>query len=167
MANIITKQTKDDPKDEGREPSGPMESFYLGRSIRGVALGKAQSIPISINGFTRYAEMGEDNEMEKEFVDVLEQAASTMLVPDLDKYDPGRGGVPRRQGLPAEMKVEYLGDFEMRREHKVVKDVRATETITVPGGRHKRRLNYGPKKFQPVLPDEPAPSVSGEAQKED
>lgn len=162
MANIITKRTQDDPKLEGKEPDGPIESFYLGRSIRGVQLTKPQSIPISINGFTRYANMGDDNEMEKEFVDVIEQSASTMVeVPDEDERN------PRGTDRPAKMKVENLGDYEIRRNHKTVADVRSKETITVPGGIHHRKIQRGPKRYNPAMFDEPSPSVSGEALKED
>lgn len=160
MANIISKQTRDDPKREGAEPDGPIEKFYLGRSLRGIQV-RPQAIPVGINGFYRDAIMGEDNEMEKEFVDVLEQAASTALVPDSDER------TPRPQDRPAKMRVEYLGDFELRRDHKTVQEIRSKETITVPGGIRGRTVHRGPKKFQPVLPDEPAPSVSGDAPKED
>lgn len=162
MSNVISKLTKDDPKLVGGPPTGPMESFYLGRSIRGVQLKRPQAIPISINGHTSYAVMGEDNEMEKEFVDVIEQSASTMVeVPDEDERN------PRDTNRPAKMKVENLGDFEIRRNHKTVHDVRSRESITVPGGIHNRKIQRGPKKFQPVQLDEPSPSVSGEAPKED
>jgi hypothetical protein len=65
------------------------------------------------------------------------------------------------------MDIEYLGDFEILRDHKKVNDVREKETITVPGGIHARKYQRGPKKFQPVDLDEPSPSVSGEAPKED
>ena len=173
MANIIKSLTRDDPKREGGEPCGPSERFYLGRSLRNVQLNKAQSIPIGINGFYRYADMGEDNEMEKEFVDVLEQCASTVMVPDVDERH------PRSQNQPAAMRVEYLGDFEMRRENKKVADVRNREMINVPGGHHKRTKVSGTKKWTPqenwttqdgqTITATPvsAPNVSGEAQKEE
>ena len=160
--------TKDDPKNEGGAPTGPMERFHLGRSNRVVQLkNKPYSIPVGINGHYDYAEMGAYNEMQKEYVDVLEQAASTgVVVPRGDERNPQSRNFGSR--IPdSTMEVEYLGDFELLRDHKKVQDVRHTETITVPGGIHSRKVQRGPKKFQPVLPDEPAPSVSGEALKED
>lgn len=160
--------TKDDPKIEGGAPSGPVERFHLGRSNRVVQLkNKPYAIPVGINGHYAYAEMGAYNEMEKEYVDVLEQAASTaVIVPKGDSRNPQSRAIGDR--IPdATMEVEYLGDFEILREHKKVDDVRGTETITVPGGMHSRKIQRGPKKFQPVLPDEPSPNVSGEALKED
>ena len=154
--------TRDDPKIEGGAPTGPVERFHLGRSNRVVQLkNKPYAIPVIINGHADYAEMGAYNEMQKEYVDVLEQAASTAVeVPRGDERNPQRGAL-------STMDVEYLGDFEILRDHKKVQDVRYTETITVPGGIHPRKVQRGPKKFQPVLPDEPSPSVSGEAPKED
>ena len=80
--------TRDDPKRKHTEPQGDHEDFYLGRSIRGVHVAREQAVPISINGFTRYAIMGEDNTMERAFVDVLEQSASHATVPDMAEYDP-------------------------------------------------------------------------------
>ena len=74
----------------------------------------------------------------------------------------------------------YLGDYDLRRESKKVHDVRARETIVIPGGIH-RRQNRGPKSYTPIEDDAPAapapeapvpqtevsaPDVSGEAQKE-
>jgi hypothetical protein len=160
--------TKDDPKLEGGAPTGPMERFHLGRSNRVVQLkNKPYAVPVIINGHADYAEMGAYNEMQKEYVDVLEQSASTAVeVPMGDGRNPSVRGIGDR--IPnSTMQVEYLGDFEILRDHKKVDDVRETQTITVPGGIHARKYQRGPKKFQPVLSDEPAPSVSGEAPKED
>lgn len=164
MANIITKRTSDDPKLEGGEPCGPSERFFIMRS-KGQFMGKYdEAVPVLINGHARYAIMNQDNEMEKEFVDVLEQSASSAVeVPNGEERSPRQGSL----GSRSDMRVEYTGDFKLRREGKVVKDVRATEILTVPGGIHRRKHQSGPKKFQPVLPDEPAPSGSGEAPKED
>ena len=149
--------TRDDPKLKHKEPQGESEEFYLGRSIRGIHVSKPQAVPVSINGFTRYAIMGDDNQMEKQFVDVIEQSASTAVVPDMAEYDPERGGRPRPQNMPAKMKVEYLGDYELRREKdKRLKRSKHQETITVPGGLNERkRPSGGPKTYQPVL-DEPS-----------
>ena len=169
MANILKGGlTKDDPKLEGGAPTGPIERFHLGRSNRVVQLkNKPYAISVGINGHYDYAEMGAYNEMQKEFVDVLEQAASVAVeVPMGDSRNPQQRGFGER--MPnSQMQVEYLGDFEILRDHKKVSDVRGTETITVPGGIHARKVNRGPKKFQPVLSDDAAPSVSGDAPKED
>lgn len=151
--------TRDDPKLKHREPQGEMEEFYLGKSIRGIHVKREQAIPVSINGFTRYAIMGEDNEMQKQFVDVIEQSKSTAMVPDMAQYDPEHGGRPRPQNLPAKMIVEYLGDYELRREKdKRLKRNRHQETITVPGGLNERKRSGsgGPKPYQPVQLDEPS-----------
>lgn len=156
--------TRDDPKLKHKEPQGEREEFYLGRSIRGVHVSKPQAVPVSINGFTRYAVMGEDNEMERQFVDVIEQSASSAMVPDMDQYNPERGGRPRPQNLPAQMKVEYLGDYELRREKdKRLKRTRHQETITVPGGLNERKVQSGPRKFQPVLEDTPDQATAAAA----
>lgn len=169
MSNILRGGlTRDDPKLEGGAPSGAVERFHLGRSNRVVQLkNRPYAIPVIINGHAEYAEMGNYNEMRKEFVDVLEQAASTAVeVPVGDSRNPHS----RTLGdmIPnSTMQVEYLGDFEILRDHKKVHDVRSKETITVPGGIHSRKRQSGPKKYQPVLPDEPTPSVSGEALKEE
>ena len=164
MANIITKRTQDDPLRVGGEPHGDQEGFFIMRD-RGQFLGKHDEVvPVFINGHPRYAVMGQDNEMEKEFVDVLEQSASAAVeVPDVDERNPRMGSL----GSRSEMKVEYIGDFKIRRNGKMVESVRSRETLTVPGGIHRRKRAGGPKKFQPVLPDDPAPAVSGEAPKED
>ena len=169
MANILKHGlTKDNPDNVGGAPTGPMERFHLGRSNRVVQLkNKPYAIPVGINGHFDYAEMGAYNEMQKEYVDVLEQAASTAVeVPHGDERNPQRRGIGDR--IPnSTMEVEYLGDFEILRDHKKVSDVRERETVTVPGGIHARKIQRGPKKFQPVLSDDAAPSVSGEAPKED
>ena len=160
--------TRDDPKHEGGPPTGPMERFHLGRSNRVVQLkNKPYAIPVAINGHVDYAEMGAYNEMQKEYVDVLEQSASTAVeVPRGDSRAPSMRGIGDR--IPnSTIDVEYLGDFEILRDHKKVNDVRERETITVPGGVHARKVQRGPKKFQPVLNDEPSPTVGGEALKED
>ncbi len=144
MANIISRRTKDDPKLEFGEPSGDLERFYLGRSIRGIQVKQGEQLPIGINGHYRYADMGEDNEMEKEFIDVLEQAASQAVVPDGDEHRPRRGD------QPATMRVEMLGDFELRRDSKRVPDVRSRDTYNVPGGKRARQRVSGPRKYQPI-----------------
>ena len=148
--------TRDDPKRKHGEPQGDLEEFYLGKSIRGIHVKREQAVPVSINGYARYAIMGEDNEMPRQYVDVLEQSASTAMVPDMDQYNPEKGGRPRPQNLPAQMKVEYLGDYEIRREKdRRLKRARHQETITVPGGLQQRQVQHGPRKFQPVLEDTP------------
>ena len=169
MANILKGGlTKDDPKIEGGAPSGPMQSFHLGRSNRVVQLkNKPYAIPVGINGHVEYAEMGAKNEMRSEYVEVLKQAASTaVVVPKGDDRNPQTRNFGSR--IPdSTMEVEYLGDFEMIIDDKRIDDVRSSETVTVPGGIHPRKVQRGPKKFQPVLETEPTPTVSGEAQKED
>ena len=164
MANILRSGlTHDDPKIEGGAPTGPMERFHLGRSNRIVQLkNKPYAIPVSINGHTDYADMGAYNEMQKEYVDVLEQAASTAgEVPVGDSRAPRQGSYGAR--IPdSTMQVEYLGDFEILRDSKKVADVRSSETITVPGGIQRRRPGR-PRKHVPLS----APDVSGEDQKEE
>ena len=178
MANILRGGlTRDDPSKVGGQPSGPVERFHLGRSNRVVQMkNKPYSVPVIINGFTEYADMGAYNEMPKEYVDVLEQAASTAV--EVPNADP-RTAQTRAYGdrIPdSTMTVEYLGDFEMIRDHKNVQDVRHREVLTVPGGIQRRKPNKGPKKYVPP-PDAEAyhastqstdsAQVSGEAQKED
>ena len=174
MANILKGGlTRDDPSKVGGAPSGPIERFHLGRSSRVVQMrNKPYAVPVSINGHTEYADMGSYNELPKEYVDVLEQSASTAVeVPNADSRNPQFRAFGDR--IPdSTMTVEYLGDFEIIRDHKNVADVRSRETLTVPGGIQRRKRQYGPKKYQPVDLGEPAsqdaaPDVSGEAQKED
>ena len=175
MANILRGGlTRDDPSKVGGAPSGPVERFHLGRSNRVVQMkNKPYAVPVTINGFTEYADMGAYNEMAKEYVDVLEQSASTAV--EVPNGDP-RTAQSRSYGdrIPdSTMTVEYLGDFEMIRDHKNVQDVRHREVLTVPGGIQRRKNQRGPKRFVPppdsVSSDQSNDSaqVSGEAQKED
>lgn len=175
MANILKGGlTRDNPDRVGGAPTGQMERFHLGRSNRVIQLkNKPYAVPVTINGFTDYADMGAYNEMPKEYVDVLEQSASTAVeVPNADSRNPHSRALGDR--IPdSTMTVEYLGDFEILRDHKKVNDVRSREQITVPGGLHSRKQRqYGPKKFQPPAdfeasaPSGAAADVSGEAQQE-
>lgn len=174
MANILKGGlTRDDPKNVGGRPDGPSERFYLGRTSRVVQMkDKPYAVPVSINGFTEYADMGEFNELPKEYVDVLEQAASTMVeVPMADSRNPQARAYGDR--IPdSTMTMQNLGDFDLQRLGKKVPTVRSTEVLTVPGGIQRRKRQYGPKKFQPPADFEAsassdaAPDVSGEAQKE-
>lgn len=163
MANILRGGlTNDNPDRVGGAPTGPMERFHLGRSNRVVQLkNKPYAVPVSINGHTDYAEMGAYNEMQKEYVDVLEQSASTAVeVPKGDSRNPHQSSLSGYRIPESTMEVEYLGDFELLRDSKKVDDVRSHETITVPGGIQRRRPGR-PRKIVS------APDVSGEAQKEE
>ena len=176
MSNILKGGlTRDDPSKVGGSPTGPVERFHLGRSNRVVQMkNKPYAVPVTINGFTEYADMGAYNDLPKEYVDILEQSASTAVeVPAADSRNPQSRAYGDR--IPAStMTIEYLGDFEMIRDHKNVQDVRYRDVLTVPGGIHRRKAARGPKKFQPPpgMEDlgsaiDAPPDVSGEAQKED
>lgn len=126
MANIISQLTKDDPKKKHPAPWRDEETIYVGRYQRGILVhdGEEQGerqVPVSINGHApKFFTMGKETTAPEEYIQVLENSQSTIRVIDSEKYDPERGGVPRRQRdfKKPEYKTESLGDYELYRRGK-------------------------------------------------
>lgn len=76
------------------KPSGPEVEFYLGANAQ---YDKGERIPIHINGYDYEAVVGSRNKLPKEVVEVLQNAKSQTKVVDLERYDPSKGGVPRKE----------------------------------------------------------------------
>ncbi|MGL5935278.1 MAG: hypothetical protein ACRCZI_06605 [Cetobacterium sp.] len=99
-------------KDKHSKPCGPLESFYFGASAQ---YKKGERITVTVNGFSYEAVVGAKNTFPKEVVDVLRNCQSRTTVPDVDRYDPTRRGMPRKQEdffNPATT-VSYQCDFDI------------------------------------------------------
>jgi hypothetical protein len=96
------------------KPCGEIVKFYLPPNAQ---YRKGERIPVQINGYLYQPIVGETNEFPEEIVQVLEEAKSRTSVPDLDRYDPERYGVPRSQDefFNPRMKAVYQQDFDIKR----------------------------------------------------
>lgn len=81
--------TKHHPK-----PNGAMVDFYLGANPQ---YQKGEKIPLSINGHTYVATVGQRNTLPRELVALLQDSKSRTAVVDRKQYDPAEGGRPRAQ----------------------------------------------------------------------
>ncbi len=93
-------------------PYGPKTEFFLSANSQ---YKKGERIPIEVNGYKFEAEVGKRNALPAEVVEVLQNAKSRSYVPDVDKYNPDRGGKPRAQDgfFNPETRVEYHSDFDI------------------------------------------------------
>jgi hypothetical protein len=107
MANIIGPPRND-------KPGGEIIKFYLPPNAQ---YKKGERIPININGYSYSAIVGEKQELPEDVLLVLENAKSRTVVPNMEKYDPDRYGVPRpqEQFFNPESKVVYQSDFDIER----------------------------------------------------
>lgn len=99
-------------KDKHSRPSGPDTEFFLSANPQ---YRKGERIPIRINGHEYEATVGARNTLPKEVVEVLQNAKSSTNVPDLDRTNPDRGGMPRKQDdfFNPSTKVDYQSDFDI------------------------------------------------------
>ena len=96
-------------------PHGPMVKFYLGKSIRGVAIpGNGQMVQsMNINGYTEKLTFVAVNELPREYYEVLMNSQSRSIVPDLEKaikVPHNTGGIMGSGYL----KEEVLCDYEVQ-----------------------------------------------------
>lgn len=103
---------KDTRQDTHPRPSGEEVEFYLGASAQ---YRKGESIPIKVNDYVYEARVGQRNKLPKEVLQVLQNARSQTSVPDLERYDPTRRGVPRKQDdfFNPEKEIVYQSDFDI------------------------------------------------------
>jgi len=101
-----------DRKDKHVKPSGALVDFFFSASHQ---YKKGERIPVKVNGYEYYATVGARNSLPKEVVQVLQNARSRTLIPDLASTNPDRGGVPRNQEAFFAPKTtdEYQGDFDI------------------------------------------------------
>lgn len=99
-------------------PGGPPVEFFLSANAQ---YKKGEAIPMNINGHKHYVVVGQRNTLPKEALQVLLDAKSATSVPDVDKYDPRRGGTPRKQEdfYNPQTKVVYTSEYdvEILKEH--------------------------------------------------
>lgn len=83
-----------DPSDKHVKPSGGMVECYVAANDQ---YKKGETIPVTVNGYRYEVTIGSRNTIPQEVLSVLQNAKSKTAVPDLEAYDPSRGGVPRKQ----------------------------------------------------------------------
>lgn len=101
-----------EPSKKHGRPEGPEVEFYLGANSQ---YKKGERIPVKVNGHRYLVTVGAKNSMPSEVVEVLQEAKSHTLVPDLDRYDPSRRGVPRKEEEfgNVQRKVSEQSDFDI------------------------------------------------------
>lgn len=99
-------------KDKHCKPSGPMVDFFFSASGQ---YKKGEIIPVKINGYEYQAKVGHRNTLPKEVVSALQNAKSSTVVPDLDRTNPDKGGMPRKQEdfFNPSTTVDYQSDFDI------------------------------------------------------
>ena len=99
-------------KSKHERPSGKDVDFFLSANTQ---YKKGERIPVSINGYDYVAVVGQRNRLPEEVVAVLKNAKSSTNVPDLDRYNPDKGGMPRRQEdfFRPKTEVVYQSDFDI------------------------------------------------------
>lgn len=100
--------------DKHVRPSGDEEEFFLSANNQ---YKKGERIPITVNGFHFEATVGQRNRLPKDVVDVLRNARSSTKVPELDRYNPDKGGMPRSQAefFRPTTEVVYQADFDIEK----------------------------------------------------
>lgn len=93
-------------------PSGKEVEFFLSANNQ---YKKGERIPISVNGHDFVATVGQRNSLPEEVVSVLRNAKSTTTVPELSRYNPDKGGMPRKQEdfFRPSTEVVYQSDFDI------------------------------------------------------
>ena len=107
MANIVQPNRND-------KPGGEIVKFYLPPNEQ---YKKGERIPIQINGYNYMAIVGAKQELPSDVLEVLENARSRTIVPNLEKYDPEKYGAPRSQDqfFAPEGKMVSQQDFDIQR----------------------------------------------------
>ena len=114
---MATKKHKDYPK-----PGGPEVEFVL---MANDQYKKGEHIPLNVNGYEHHVVVGGRNKLPQDVLQVLLDAKSKTQVTDTDRYDPSRGGVPRKQEdfynpvkkdvYQCEYDIEILNGYEERK----------------------------------------------------
>lgn len=76
------------------EPAGPMTEFFMSANSQ---YKKGEGIPIEVNGYKHWVVVGQRNKLPADVLQVLQDAKSKTEVVDTARYDPNKGGVPRKQ----------------------------------------------------------------------
>lgn len=98
--------------DKHPKPSGKEVEFFLSANSQ---YKKGERIPVKVNGYRYEAVVGQRNRLPEEVVSVLKNAKSSTSVPELDRYNPDQGGMPRKQSdffRPSTQAV-YQSDFDI------------------------------------------------------
>ena len=98
------------------KPGGEIIKFYLPTNKQYDK--KGEELTLVHNGFEYTVRVGEKNELPEEvLVNMLENNESKTVVPDWEKYDPERGGVPRKAEdfYKGAKKIHYQKDFDIER----------------------------------------------------
>ncbi len=76
---------------------------------------KGERIRVDINGYKYDAVVGSRNRLPEEVVAVLKNAKSSTTVPELERYNPDKGGMPRKQEdfFRPQTEVVYQSDFDI------------------------------------------------------
>jgi hypothetical protein len=100
------------PSKKHERPSGKDVEFFLSANSQ---YKKGEKIPLSINGYEYYATVGQRNCLPEELVSLLKNSKSGTTVPELDRYNPDKGGMPRRQEdfFRPKTEVVYQSDFDI------------------------------------------------------
>lgn len=98
--------------DKHGRPSGKEVEFFLSANNQ---YKKGERIPISVNGHKFEAIVGQRNRLPEDVVSVLKNCKSSTNVPDLDRYNPDKGGMPRKQEefFRPSTEVIYQSDFDI------------------------------------------------------
>lgn len=98
--------------DKHCKPSGDEVEFFLSANNQ---YKKGERIPIDVNGYKYVAVVGNRNRLPEEVVSVLKNARSSTTVPELERYNPDKGGMPRKQEefFRPHTEVVYQSDFDI------------------------------------------------------
>lgn len=95
MADKFRKGVNADPNDKGCEPDGPPTEFYLARD-QGMDPNKPYAHTFNYNGWEYTIRFGQRNTLPKQVAEYIRDLGKEgTKVPNLKKYDPTQGGVPR------------------------------------------------------------------------
>lgn len=100
------------PEQKHPKPSGEMVEFFLSANNQ---YKKGERIPVIINGHRYEAKVGQRNTLPAEVVAILKNCQSSTTVPELDRYNPDKGGMPRKQEefFNPQTEVAYQSDFDI------------------------------------------------------
>ena len=98
--------------DKHPKPSGKIVEFFLSANHQ---YKKGERIPVNINGHKYEAIVGHRNKLPEEVVALLKNCQSSTAVPELERYNPDKGGMPRDQKDFFAPKTEtvYQSDFDI------------------------------------------------------
>jgi hypothetical protein len=96
------------------KPGGEIIKFFLSANSQ---YKKGECITLRLNGYEYPVTVGAKNELPEDVLKMLESNESKTVVPDFERYDPERGGIPRAKEdfYRGAKKFHYVKDFDIER----------------------------------------------------